>query len=318
MTIFIYEHLTSGALSEEVFSAGLMREGELMLESICRDLLAYGYKVALMRDSRLPALTISTDRLTTYPIQNQLQFTETWQQCQQHYDFFLVIAPETDSILFNFVLPLEQQQKRIFNCSSSAIRLCSDKYLCYQHLKKHHITTPKTFTASDWLREDHSTKAQWIIKPIDGAGCESTYCSDSVDTRQRLSTLPKDKFIVQTYISGENLSLSLFINEGETQLLSVNIQHIKQDQQQLHLGYCEAQRFDMLSREQALSLANQISHCIDGLSGFVGIDIVKTTNAIYVIEVNPRLTSTYAEPAMREKTNPAETLNKQIQALLAK
>lgn len=318
MTIFIYEHLTSGALSEEVFSAGLMHEGELMLESICRDLLVYGHNIAIMRDKRLPALTFPTDYLTIYPIENQVQYTETWQQCQRQYNFFLIIAPETDLILFNYVSSLEQQHKHVFNCSTDAILLCSDKYLSYQHLKKHHITTPETFTAAEWLAQEHPVHEQWIIKPIDGAGCENTYCSDSVSTRQRLATLPKDKFIIQNYISGENLSLSLFISDGKPQLLSVNIQHIKQHQQRLHLSHCEAKRFDMLSPELALSIANQVIHCIEGLKGFVGIDIVKTPHAIYVIEVNPRLTSTYAEPAMREKTNPAAALNEQIQALLEK
>lgn len=315
MTIFIYEHLTSGALSETVFSASLMHEGELMLTSLCQDLLAYGHSLAIMRDARLPALRFSTEHITTHTIQTQKQFHQTWLQCQQDYDLFLIIAPETDLILFELIQSLEQQSKTILNCQNEAIRVCTDKYQTYQKLKHHKINTPDTFTADEWLSKQHDEHEQWVLKPIDGAGCEDTYVHNSIDTRHQLSTMNKEQIVVQPYISGESLSLSLFIANEKPHLLSVNIQHIKKHQQQLHLDAFEAQRFDMLSAEEALEISEQIYLAIPGLWGFVGIDLIKTDKTIYVLEINPRLTTTYSEPAMRSKANPANLLNTHIQAL---
>ncbi|WP_417535829.1 ATP-grasp domain-containing protein [Methylophaga sp.] len=315
MTIFIYEHFTSGALSETVFSAGLMHEGELMLASICQDLQAYNHHIAIMRDERLPALPFSTERITTYPIQTKKQFNQTWLQCQQRYDLFLIIAPETDLILFDLIQSLEQQSKTILNCRTEAILLCADKYRTYQQFKAYQIKTPVTFTADEWLCKDHHDHHQWVLKPIDGAGCEDTYVYNSIDARHQLLTLNKDRFIVQPYIYGDSLSLSLFMTGEKSHLLSVNIQHVKKHQQQLHLDAFEAQRFDMLSIEKAQEIAEQIRMAIPGLWGFVGVDLIKTDNVIYVVEVNPRLTTTYAEPAMRSQTNPARLLNTHIQAL---
>ncbi len=318
MTIFIYEYLTSGALSEEVFSESLMHEGELMLESLCQDLLAYGHKIAMMRDDRLPAFALSTDHITTYPVQSKTEFQKTWQQCQQQYDVFLLIAPETDLILFNLVQQLEQQAKTVLNCSSEAILLCTNKYLSYQHFIENQIKTPETFVADKWLPLTHSEQQQWVIKPIDGAGSEDTYLCHSADARQLLSASTKHQFIVQPYISGQNLSLSLFITHDNLYLLSVNTQHVEQHHQRLHIDTFEAQRFDLLSVEHAERVANQVSRSIEGLWGFVGIDLIKTDETVYIIEVNPRLTTTYAESNMRNKTNPAGFLNTQLEALLKK
>ena len=42
-----------------------------------------------------------------------------------------------------------------------------------------------------------------------------------------------------------------------------------------------------------LTLINDIKRIMPGLIGFVGIDILINNNKIYIVEINPRLTTSY-------------------------
>lgn len=314
MTTFIYEHLTSGALAAEPFSSSLMQEGDAMLQALCRDLMDLGQQICILRDVRLPALESHTG-LEVITITSRAEYLAKWQQCQQHYQQFIVIAPETDGILQALVTELEQRQKHHLGSSAQAIRLCTDKLACGRLLQDQGLLTPDSFTASDWLRQRPADGATWIIKPVDGAGCEQTFKLDTAETRLFLSQqspATRQHTLVQPYIHGEAFSLSLFINGDVIQLMSVNRQHMVQSGQQLQLLHCEPGCDDLIPAQQALKLARQIHAKIPGLWGFIGIDLVRSDDALWVIEINPRLTSSYAEPKFRQKGNPALALHQSL------
>lgn len=320
MTLFIYEHLTSGALSGEPYSASLMHEGDAMLQAITTDLVALGHNIALMRDARLDNTIFNHSQLEQFIVHSPATYQSIWQQAINTYQQFLIIAPETDGILARLVETLEQQGKTVLGCDAATTRLCSDKLASYQHLQQHGFSSPATLLATDWLTLAHPT-ALWIIKPRDGAGCETTYLLDTSQVQARLPQLIKQNeqaLLVQPYIKGQNLSLSLFIDDDSVELLSVNIQHINVSQQQLSLIHCEPMRQDQLDETEALELAQSIHATMPALWGFVGIDLIKTSDKIWVIEINPRLTSSYAETAMRQKQNPAYRLHQSLQHKLPK
>ena len=61
-------------------------------------------------------------------------------------------------------------------------------------------------------------------------------------------------------------------------------------------------------KEKAFSAAKKIVESIHGLRGYVGVDMVLTKDEPVVIEVNPRLTTSYVGLRMVSGFNPAQTL----------
>lgn len=312
MKLFIYEHLTSGAFCKQEFSAGLSHEGDDMLQTLVQDLLALGYQVEILRDQRLPPLGFNdSERLQTHWIDTEAAYQSQWQQALKKNDFFLVIAPETDGVLAQLQQEVINSDHYFLGCSHEAIQLCSDKYQTAQQLQDHGIASPITWTTAQWLAHDVPENQQWIVKPIDGAGSEETYLFTDEQTREFLTQLDNAahaRFIIQPYIQGETLSLSLFISDT-IECLSINKQIMHVEDNNLMLSHCEVSVGTPMNKQQANKLAQQIYKAIPGLWGFVGIDLIYTPEKIWVVDINPRLTSSYAEQAMREQNNPARHLH---------
>ena len=103
--------------------------------------------------------------------------------------------------------------------------------------------------------------------------------------------LSKGDYIIQPHIKGEKLSLSCLFKAGEAWLLSVNEQHFTVHQQQYHLDAISIN----VSAEQKdfIKLIAQIAKAIPELWGYVGIDLIKTPTHTFVLEINPRLTTSF-------------------------
>lgn len=283
-----------------------------MLKALCHDLAALDCELTVMRDSRLPALKDPTGRISVLPVNSQQDYRQIWQQSLQQHQQFLVIAPETDGLLEQLVNQIEHLQKHHLGCTASAIELCSDKLKCSQWLNRNAILSPETFKASEWMTVIKTdNQADWIIKPRDGAGCEQTFklpTQAAISHLRSRSTSELENCIIQPFIEGTALSLSLFVTAQEIHVLSVNRQHMDESEHQLHLAHCEAGRDDLIESASVSRLTQQIHATMPELWGFVGIDLVQTADSLWLIEVNPRLTVSYAEPALRQRANPTRHL----------
>lgn len=314
MTVFIYEHLTSGALINESFSPALMNEGDAMLTALSQDLLSLGLSVAVMRDARLAELA-PHPRLSVHIISSPEDYQKAWQDSLQRYPQCILIAPETDGVLYELVTEVEQQAIRHLGSSPEAIRLSSDKLLTFQRLAEKGILTPDTVTADNWPTTDLADDNLWVIKPRDGVGCEQTYKLNTEDLNHYVAGLSPEKrtkHLIQPYVLGETLSLSLFLNTSRTEVLSVNRQVIEETEKQLHLHHCLPGCEGLIAREVVEALITKIRATIPGLWGFVGIDLILADQQLWIIEINPRLTSSYAEPDFRKHRNPALALHQSI------
>lgn len=315
MTLFIYEHLTSGALSDKPYSPDLMHEGNAMLQAICTDLVALGHRLTVMRDARLNNDFYIQAQIELLEICDVGQYQAAWQQALSHYQLFVIIAPETNGVLAQRTQELERYNKTILGCNSTSIQLCSDKLACFKHLQQYALPTPYTQLAEDWRNDSKQTNSHWVVKPRDGAGCEDTYRFNSAELEANLPDLIKNhprQCIVQPYIEGQDLSLSLFISDRSIELVSINVQHIDIMEQKLNLLNCKPHQAGFLDETRALALANSIHATMPGLWGFVGIDLIQTQDRLWIIDINPRLTSSYAESAMREQMNPAIPLHQSL------
>ncbi|OUR72451.1 hypothetical protein A9Q78_06550 [Methylophaga sp. 41_12_T18] len=316
MKLFVYEHITSGALTGQDLPQSLAHEGDAMLTAILQDLAEIPQlELVILRDVRLQAIAklnndISLDYLW---VSSSSSFDQQWQQALSIAEHSLLIAPETEQQLISIQQQVIDSGKRYLGCSQHATALTTDKLDCFQLLTSHGITTPTTKLATDWHLADFNYATSFIVKPVDGAGCIDTM---HFQTPQQVSRYleqqpePKlSKLIVQPFIVGEAASLSLFIDETVS-VLALNGQQISQQGSQL---ICTSSNTNntllaKLPLNQAQELVDRIFDIIPGLWGFVGIDLILSASGPVVIEINPRLTTSYLNLKSTLTNNPAELL----------
>lgn len=283
MKILVYEYFSGGGAEKVSPSADLFALGRAMLRACVEDCIAAGHEVFSIADPRF---------VSTFPAQCAIktassgQWLSAFNDSLNSVDAVLPIAPETDGILKNLSALVERSGKLLLGSSSETISLAGDKLASTDALARHGCNTPKTAL---WpvRRGEFRAKKPWILKPRRGAGCAGIYLTSSPESIK----LPQEDFIVQEFVTGTAASVAIIIGESNHIVVSVNSQDITFDPVPRYNGGT-IPLVHPLSQE-AINCARRVCEALPGLRGYVGVDMVLTDNAVYVIEVNPRITFTY-------------------------
>jgi predicted ATP-grasp superfamily ATP-dependent carboligase len=163
---------------------------------------------------------------------------------------------------------------------------------------------------------------RWVVKPDDGAGGLDTFLFDHLDDARaeyNARAAAGRNPVLQEWVEGEPLSLSLICGEHGVELISINQQQIGVAEAALSGHTARVVEFsgveiDRIDRHRARgrvleALAQRVVAALPGLFGFAGIDLVwHPQRGPVVIEVNPRLTAAYAGLSARLGRNLAESL----------
>jgi predicted ATP-grasp superfamily ATP-dependent carboligase len=142
-----------------------------------------------------------------------------------------------------------------------------------------------------------------VAKPDDGAGCQDTLLfGDRDQLRAWCSQHAQAKIVFQAFVQGEARSLSLLCCDGRVRMLACNRQHVQIDEGAFHFSGVSV---NAVALDPYATLANAIARAIPGLWGVCGVDFVETGGGPVVIEVNPRLTTSYAGIRRAIGINPA-------------
>jgi len=183
-------------------------------------------------------------------------------------DAFLIVAPEDDNLLLELT-KLGEKYAENLGSSSKAISVVSDKWKLYKKLKGS-AQIPET--------SKKPLNGKFIIKPrISCAGEGISFGSDSVP----------DGYIAQEFIEGKNMSVSVIAKDGECRAVSVNEQLL--DGFKYAGAIVPARVSEKIARDVERE-ALKAAECIEGINGYVGVDIVYSDQP-YVIEINARLTT---------------------------
>ncbi|MEO6118153.1 MAG: ATP-grasp domain-containing protein, partial [Methylotenera sp.] len=155
----------------------------------------------------------------------------------------------------------------------------------------------------------------YIVKPNDGAGCNDTFYFSDFAVLLDWLTLNQEKqagYIIQPYQTGIPASISVLCKAGKAWLLSCNQQKIAIktiERNQAAIQY-QGSVVNGLSTYQAAfeTLANRIAKALPGLNGYIGIDVIVNSEAIYVVEINPRITTSYIGLRESLNCNPAQLI----------
>lgn len=203
----------------------------------------------------------------------------------RRHDAVWIIAPETRGKLLSLTRLAESMGKRLIGSSSPAVKICGDKLLACQCLRGG-VNMPESRPFDGTCRT-----FPCVVKPSDGAGCDNTFLIQNADELATLNLSHGTGFIAQPFIPGEHFSAGILSYDNEVELLGVCRQKIAVAPQ-LRFEGVEGP-VDYPHAEKVAAMARAVKSAIPTLRGYWGMDFIDDGGALTLIEVNPRLTSSY-------------------------
>ncbi len=288
MHILVCEFVTGGGMpSETAIPASLASEGDLMLHALLADLLEVpGVEVTVTRDARLPPLTAPVRSIT---ITDPRESWSLWEDLARQADGVWPIAPETDGALERFSRMVEASGRRLLNSSTDAVAIASSK-----------ATTAAMLSAAGlpvvpvWRVGVNAPPGgdPWVVKPDDGAGCIDTrLIRDHADWRGWLAEADRSGFVAQPFQPGTPASLSMLCRDGRAWPLTANRQSVSLSGGRFSYGGGIVG--GMALTPTLTDLAQGVAAALPGLFGCVGVDVIVGPDGPTIIEVNPRLTTSF-------------------------
>ena len=297
MRLFAWEYVTAGGWRE--CGASLIAEGTAMLRALVRDLaLLPDIEVVVARD---PEVVLGDLPAAMEPVDGS-NVWDSWRQIAREVDVVWPIAPETDGLLERATILARDAGRLVLASDIDALATARSKQATARRLAEHGVPTiscelldgPVPFSAHGW-----------VVKPDDGVGSTETYFAADRETltgwRRRLAGR---NFVVQPFLPGAALSLSMLAQDGQAWLLACNTQRMRRDDGAFTyaggiVGGAEALR-------PALEpIAAGVATALSGLWGYIGVDLIDGPEGPTVLEVNPRLTTSYVGLAESLDINPA-------------
>lgn len=294
------EFITAGGFNHADLPENLVQEGALMRDALLRDLSQLPYQISTTVDARL---AVPSDCHKCFKMHADDDAWVIWEQQIKQADAVWLIAPETDGLLKKLTQLAVQQGKLILGCGLQAIEIASYKLATYLALNKAGIVAVPSYTLDSWPKQS----GRWVLKPDDGAGCaDMLYFENSHDLTdyiKRNNQAPSH--VIQPYQEGVAASISCVMHLGQAQLLSCNKQMVTIKDNRFNYSGSQINGIQRLWHEFE-RLAQKIAASNMDLNGYIGIDvIVKADDSIVVVEINPRLTTSYVGLAQAIGHNPA-------------
>jgi predicted ATP-grasp superfamily ATP-dependent carboligase len=235
-------------------------------------------------------------------------------------DAVYVIAPESGDVLEKILEVVIASGGTSLNCRIEAIKHVSNKMATREILKKNGLMVPRTVSL-DMNEKTENIKHllaeleyPLVFKPIDGVSCEGLSVvknnKDISDAVKKISKVTiKKQFIVQKFIIGKAVSACVISTGNKASAISLNRQLITlappRDKSTYDGGVVP---FNHQLRKEALRAAEKAVETINGLKGYVGVDMILTKEGPVVIEINPRLTTSYIGLKRATKLNIAKVI----------
>ena len=305
MKVAVLEHLTSSP--PDPATRELESEGRAMRDAVVRDLLSLP-DIAVSVLHRPDAAMMAHDRLRSVCVEGDRDAALRLEARQV--DAALLIAPEEGRILETAVRIVEQEGCRPLGPSPEAIRGSADKFLFCRVLEAAGIRTPASSVLpfSGAARALSRRHRPFILKPRDGCGSLGVRLvrrREEIDTAVAAvrSVTSRDDLLVQDAVAGEDASVQLIAAAPDTPghtttLLSLGLvrQEIRVREGTLEYVGGEAP-WDHPLKRRAVAVARDAVRALQaacgGVRGYLGVDLILGGDGPTVIEINPRLTTSY-------------------------
>ena len=97
--------------------------------------------------------------------------------------------------------------------------------------------------------------------------------------------------LIQKHIKGEVISTSNIKTKTHTKTISINSQKITEKDNTITYHGCKVP-IKIPEEKELMKINYEILDSIEGLNGYIGVDYI-ITDKIYLLEINPRITTPY-------------------------
>jgi len=308
MQLFVYEWATGGGLVEEPgpLPASLAREGAAMMGALVADLQRIdGCRVVALRDPRVVQLALGI--CEHLEVLSRSEHDEEFDRRAAQADATILIAPEFDGILWKLARRVSAVGGRLLSPSPEFIRIAADKQQTCDTLWAASVPAPEGRV----LESDEPLPAEFaypaVAKPMDGAGSQDTFfVRGPHDTPPAYAWRRR----LERFVPGMAASAALLCGPAGRLILSPCKQRISEDGRLRYLGGQLPLAPGLAERAQ--SLAVRAIAAMPPAMGYVGVDLVlgrePDGSEDFVIEINPRLTTSYVGLRAAARSNLAETM----------
>lgn len=310
MDLTVYECISAGSLPPPVPDS-LRAEGRAMLSAVVEDFgnIPGVRCTTLLGPDGGADLGHSCRRLPSGG--EEAVFRDLAATC----DYFLVIAPEFDDLLLTRSRWVLEAGGKLLGSNPEAIALTGNKKALAKHLKQSSLPTPEVV---DGRVNEGFFPA--VLKPRHGAGSQATFLIQNfadfaLASAQGKKEFPGDDFLLQRFVPGQAASVAFLLGPTSVIPLLPARQHLSSDGRFRYQGGSFPLPPDQARR--ATDLGFKAVQAVPGLRGYVGVDLIlgedPDGSQDWLIEINPRLTTSYVGLRQLASSNLAEAWLAMIQ-----
>lgn len=313
MQIFVYEFITGGGLlrSGECESklTSLRDEGLAMFKAIATDLAqVQDVEVLGLWDARLESPP-SDFPVTLSSVSNRSDHQRAFDRLAATSDATLIIAPETDEELYLAAKRVLEVGGQLLGPDPELIALASNKHALVQHLSQHGVSVPegRVLHVGDSLPQAFNYPA--VLKPLDGVGALEMFLV--ADEAQASSLRPGFDCRLEAYCPGVPASVAFLCGPSGNEILPSCRQDVRIEQNAFHY-HGGAVPLPNAMATRAMRLARGTVESLPSPRGYLGVDLILGEDPAgkqdFVLEINPRLTTSYVGLRQALKVNLAKLM----------
>ena len=306
-SILVFEYYTASGTTNPM----IISEAVAMINSLLDDLkdlnvyflLSKNFEHIAKNHKNLQAIIIEKSLL------NWLSINIT------NFNSCLFISSEEDMNLHDITNLIEKNNVKLYTSNSFATLLCSDKFKTYNHFDGM-IKQPKTLKfnidkefkweiaiekimdffklgESKSLNDRLDGSFKLIVKPVNGVDCQDIILIFNINNFKNLKNVFPigSSVLIQEFIEGDIVSVSLISDGRKAIPISLNKQNIALNKE--NFSYLGGEiPYNHPLKEKAFEIAKKAIESIDGIRGFVGVDLI-LNEEVYLLEINSRFTTPY-------------------------
>ncbi len=308
MKIFIFEYLTGGGLYEQGQPLPglrkLLAEGRAMATALAEDFARLPEcEVTVSWDAALEQHGLPACRVEL--VHSWKEMEHTLHGCAKAADGVVIIAPENDGILFHLVAAVTRVGGRLWGPNEEFVRLASNKHATAEALSAAGVRTPPGMHVHEGANFPNTLSLPAVWKPLDGADSQGIRLITTRDAGQFVSP---GVGRVEAFIPGRAASVACLCGSGKILPLTPCWQFLGNDGTFEYQGGGLPLPSALAAR--ATALARRAIEALPPATGYVGVDLVLADasdgSQDTVIEVNPRLTTSYIGLRQAYRQNLAE------------
>jgi predicted ATP-grasp superfamily ATP-dependent carboligase len=333
--LFIYEHITGGGLltSRDALPPSFLREGKAMVEDVASDFSQLvNLDVTILCE---PRVALQAPKCHMVYVDTADSASGEFDRLAAEADWSLVIAPELGGSLFNRCRRVDEVGGKLLGPSPNVVKRCSNKQATADDLAAAGVPTPRGRLLASGEQLPANLTFPAVIKPNDGCGSQDVRLIRNADEASQIGALPWPARLEQ-FCPGIAASVAVLCGPNGLHPLPPCYQRLSDGGRFQYLG--GALPLPMELARRATELALRAVGTLPEPRGYVGVDVVlgdssrnaplaiaesggavahdrlwHTECADYfaadcVIEINPRLTTSYVGLRAACRTNLAEAM----------